>query len=109
MTYGQILKDKLGLSDYRKVYIRKLVSTPIEVYSITYDSHRPSISILNEMFNKFRTLKILKPKQPGMHSSALKLKKYKTYPPQLIEEFDDQLPTSAILIVNDIAGEYLYQ
>lgn len=102
MTTGQQIKQDLGLSKYKHVYIRRMLGRSPRMYHIFVDTYLPKYRITPTEVKTYETCQIL-----GSTSKGLKRIKFTI--PQLLEDFDEKIGSRDLFIVFDAAGEYRYK
>ena len=102
MTEGQLLKQSLGLYNFKKAYIQKAFDTSPPVYIITVDSRHDGLPITWSRIKKFRTTLLAKTTNGNME-----IKQTKLTPPIELDDFTPLIPLRSLILFRDIAGEYL--
>lgn len=100
-TIGQKLQKNLGLSKFKYAMIYKIIGISIDVYTIVFDSHFPDIYLGYNKVKKVKSFSLNKIK--GLDT----FKKFKIFPPVPLADFNTKIPGNAIIILNDLGGEWL--
>jgi len=107
MTGGRQLQIDLGLKNFGKnVYIQKIIGIALPVYIITYNSKYPKVLLPIMKVKQIKSTWPGKIKRKGIHVFA---KKIKLTPPIPLISSLVNMTTGSIVIMRDIAGEYLRQ
>lgn len=101
---GQLLKDNLGLSNIKYVWVQKILNMSYPIYILSYDSRFPGKYLSPVQVKQAEFTKIGKIKRHGI---SFIQKKVKMTPPIRIEDSLINLQTGYIFILRDFAGEYL--
>ena len=104
-TQGEQLKLDLGLGNFQYVVIQQILPAPCQMLVVTYDSRRPFAYIAPVKVRKISSNKIIKIKKNGR---AYLTKPMRLTPPTAIAQFGRRLNSGTIVIVRDLAGEYLH-
>ena len=102
MTSGQKLKIELGLEELKWVWIRKVINVSIPFYIIVYDSRYPGILLSMAKLKKIEGLVVGKVKR----QYSQELSGFVLSMPKLLDQYDKNIPTNAVIISYDMAGEY---
>lgn len=101
---GKKLKKSLGLINYPYVMIQKIIGAPVSIFVATYDSRRPTIYLSPVRIKNSDSCSIFKVDKAGI---LLNLQNYKMTPPLPIEYSNIRVGSNTIIILRDLAGEYL--
>ena len=105
MTGGQQLQADLGLSKFKQnVFIQKVIGYALPVYIITYNSRYPGVNLGAIRVKKIKSTSISRIKRKAIHVFS---KPIKLTPPLPLQNSMFQPVTGSIIIMRDIAGEYL--
>lgn len=103
MKTGIEIKKSLGLSDFKKVYIQKIIGYTPRVFVITVDSRHDGKPLTTSYLNKLQSITVSKIKNPlwGFTSELV------LSPVIELDDFSGNLNKNDLVIFRDIAGEYL--
>lgn len=101
---GVELKKSLGLEKFQHTLITKVLETTQSMYIVHVDSLFPRMFISNQKIKNLKSFSMEKLKKKG--SLNYDFKSLKQTPPIPLEEFYGDIPNNAIVIVNDLAGEW---
>ena len=101
---GELLKTALNLDAFRFVYIQKVLSIPMMVFVITFDSRRPLFYLPISRIRKTKVTTLSKIKKKGIEN--FKADDYRYTPPVLIERSNPIINSSTLIIRRDIGAEY---
>lgn len=100
---GTNLKNSLGLSKFKKVYIQKIIGYTPRVFVVTVDSRHDGKPLTTSFLNKIQSLNVSRISNPiFLLTSNLKLT-----PVIEIELFSGNVNKNDLVVFRDIAGEYL--
>ena len=102
---GEILKNSLGLENFKNAYVQRTISTATPIFVITVDSRFPSKFISTSRIRNLVTTMMGKITKKG---SELNIKNLKLTPPIELGSFSGIIPGNAIVLFRDIAGEYFF-
>jgi len=103
MTEGQILKKELGLSNFKIVWIRKIIDIPLNIYIIYFNSRYPTSYLSTSKIKNLDTVTVNKLQQYGVSYKQIP---YKYTPPILLDDFNAKIPSNSMLVTIDIVGEF---
>lgn len=103
-TAGQKLQKDLGLGNFRYVTIQKVLSIPMSVYVLTFDSRYPNKYIPYARVKKARFTWISKIARKGMGYDNNEVK---LTPPLQIKSSSIRPTTGSLFVFRDLAGYYL--
>lgn len=104
LPYGLQLKRDLGIDQFKNVWIYKLLAIPFNVYVVVLDSRFPNRYI--PIF-KVRKTESLILKRLVNFRDIYKMKAYKISQPMQVEDYNQRIPTNSLIIMHDLAGEYV--
>ena len=103
MTSGQKLKQDLGLSPFKYIYIRRMLGRSPRIYHVYLDTYLSGYKITPTEVKTYESCQIL-----GVASNK-NLQRIKFTLPQLLEDFDEPIGSRDVFFVFDAAGEYKYK
>ncbi len=107
MTGGRQLQIDLGLKNFGdNAFIQKVINSALPIYIITYNSRYPKVHLSALRVKKIKSTWMGKIKRNGVH---VHLKNIKLTPPLILNSSLIHMVTGSIVIMRDIAGEYLRQ
>ncbi len=105
MTGGQQLQADIGLSKFkRNVFIQKVIGYALPIYIVTYNSRYPNVNLGATRVRKLKSTWIGKVKRKAIH---INLSQIKLTPPIPLASSMIQPVSGSIIIMRDVAGEYL--
>lgn len=104
-SVGKQLQYDLGLSKFKNnVWIQKVLNIPISIFIITFNSRYPNVDWGTSRVRKIKSTQIKKIKQLGLNTIEDRLR---MTPPLKLSSTHIRPRTGSLLILRDIAGEYL--
>lgn len=102
-TQGRQLKRDLGLENFKYAYIQKIIDMAQNVYIVSVDSRYPNVFFGFTKLKKIKSVTIQKTKRTPFE---YKFKNYKLTPPILLDEFKGDISSNAMIIRQDLTGDY---
>jgi hypothetical protein len=102
---GIELKKALGLEKFEFCYIQKVLGISVPIFFVTVDSRRPTVYLTMYKVNTSKSTIIRRLKRAT--GDFYFLNKFVMSPPLLIERSTVNVLGNAIIIIRDLAGEYL--
>ena len=103
LTTGEKLINEMGLKQFEFIWFQRVISLSIDVFVITLDSRLPSTYFSMSKLKKLDSFKLYKGGQKGI---GVNLSTFKLTPPVFLEDFNGDIGKRAVIIFNDIAGNY---
>jgi hypothetical protein len=101
---GKELKSSLGLDKFKYAMITKVLETTQPIYVVHVDSMYPGVFISHQKIKNMKSFSMNKLKKKGILNYDFK--NLKQTPPIPLEEFYGDIPNNALVIINDLAGEW---
>lgn len=107
MTQGEQMQADLGLKNFGdNVFIQKVINSALPIYIITYNSRYPKVHLSALRVKKIKSTWMGKIKRNGVH---VHLKNIKLTPPLILNSSLTHMVTGSIVVMRDIAGEFMRQ
>jgi hypothetical protein len=101
---GKELKTKLGLDKFKYALVTKVLDTTQPIFAVHVDSMFPTTNI---PYNRIKQLKSFTMNKLKKQSNLVyNFKNLRQTPPVPLDQFSGDIPNNAIVIVNDLAGEW---
>jgi hypothetical protein len=101
---GKELKTSLGLDKFKYALITKVLETTQPIYVVHVDSMYPGVFISYQRIKSMKSFSMNKLKKKGLLN--FDFKKLKQTPPIPLDEFYGNIANNALVIVNDLSGEW---
>jgi len=103
-SVGKQLQHDLGLSKFKNVWIQKVLNVPMSIFIITFNSRYSNVDFGSARVRKVKSTQLKKVRQLGVHTIEDKLR---MTPPLRLSSVSIRPRNGSLLILRDIAGEYL--
>ena len=103
---GTRLKDVLGLTGFKYVWVRKILNMPMPIYVVIYNSRYPDIFIPLSKIKKLKAFSIERLRRKGGEEY---MKDFVYTQPVKIEQYNKKISARSIFIKYDFAGEYFHK
>ncbi len=102
-TRGRQLKKDLGLGKFKYAYIQKIINMAQDVYVVSVDSRYPNVFFGFTKLKKVKSTTISRVKRKPF---GYDFKRYSLTPPILLDDFKGDISGNAMVIRQDITGDY---
>ena len=103
---GTRLKDVLGLTRFKYVWVRKILNMPMPIYVVIYNSRYPDIFI---PISKVKKLKAFSIERFNRRGGKGYMKAFIYTQPVKIEQYNKKISSKSIFLKYDFAGEYFHK
>lgn len=98
---GKLLKQTMGLQDFKYVWIRRAMNSPIPLYIIYYNSRYPNLYLPISQLKKLKAFSVKRIKKLYSQETM----DYKMSVPVALEDYKGRIIGGSMLIKYDLAGE----
>ena len=104
LSDGMRLIKSLNLQEFKFVWVQKIINYPTSVFIITIDSYHPNTYLSMSRIKKAKSTIITNAKKYG---DEVLIKEFKLTPPLDLWYAQINIKQDSLIIVRDLAGEYL--